>query len=166
MGLGIPPLNIKITLESNPLKSRLVVRRLAVDLHCGRSSPFAFRSLPRCRHLHCVASPLAPKYRDVCKTHVFSYSILQFSKDGCPPFLSPLSHFPRLLPSPSRRVVRRISFAKLRRRLDCQPTPPCAPLLALAAQTGSHPSPPSALPERPVPEIMLYNHIISYNIIY
>ena len=30
MGLGIPPLNIKILLESNPLKSRILVRRLAV----------------------------------------------------------------------------------------------------------------------------------------
>ena len=30
MGLGIPPLNIKIMLESNPLKSTILVRRLAV----------------------------------------------------------------------------------------------------------------------------------------
>ena len=30
MGLGIPPLIIKIMLESNPLKSRFIVQRLAV----------------------------------------------------------------------------------------------------------------------------------------
>ena len=30
MGLGIPPLKIKILLASNPLKSRILVRRLAV----------------------------------------------------------------------------------------------------------------------------------------
>ena len=30
MGLGILPLEIKILLESNPLKSRILVRRLAV----------------------------------------------------------------------------------------------------------------------------------------
>ena len=30
MGLVIPPLSIKILLESNPLKSRILVRRLAV----------------------------------------------------------------------------------------------------------------------------------------
>ena len=30
MGLGIPPLKFKIMLESNPLTSRIVVRRLAV----------------------------------------------------------------------------------------------------------------------------------------
>ena len=30
MGLGIPPLKIKIKLESNPLKSKMLVRRLAV----------------------------------------------------------------------------------------------------------------------------------------
>ena len=37
MGLGIPPLEIQITLESNPLKSRILVRRLAV-LSLVRSS--------------------------------------------------------------------------------------------------------------------------------
>ena len=31
MGLGIPPLKIKILLESNPLKSSVLVRRLAVS---------------------------------------------------------------------------------------------------------------------------------------
>ena len=30
MGLGIPPLRIKMMLESNPLKSTMLVRRLAV----------------------------------------------------------------------------------------------------------------------------------------
>ena len=30
MGLGIPPLRIKIMLESNPLKSRILVGRLTV----------------------------------------------------------------------------------------------------------------------------------------
>ena len=30
MGLGIPPLTFKILLESNPLKARVLVRRLAV----------------------------------------------------------------------------------------------------------------------------------------
>ena len=30
MGLGIPPLEIKKMFESNPLKSRILVRRLAV----------------------------------------------------------------------------------------------------------------------------------------
>ena len=33
MGLGIPPLKIEIMLESNPLKSRILVWRLAVP-HC------------------------------------------------------------------------------------------------------------------------------------
>ena len=32
MGLGIPPIKLKILIESNPLKSRIVVRRLAVGL--------------------------------------------------------------------------------------------------------------------------------------
>ena len=32
MGLGIPPLESKIPLESNPLKSRIAVRRLAVSV--------------------------------------------------------------------------------------------------------------------------------------
>ena len=38
LGLGIPSLNIKILLESNPLKSRILVRRLAVrrSLPTGR----------------------------------------------------------------------------------------------------------------------------------
>ena len=36
MGLGIPPLRIKIMLESNPLKSIMLVRRLAVVL--GKSA--------------------------------------------------------------------------------------------------------------------------------
>ena len=31
MGLGIPPLRIKIMLESNPLKSRILVRGLAIS---------------------------------------------------------------------------------------------------------------------------------------
>ena len=31
MGLGIPPLEIKTMLEANPLKSRILVRRLAVS---------------------------------------------------------------------------------------------------------------------------------------
>ena len=30
MGLGIPPLRLKILLQSNPLKPRILVRRLAV----------------------------------------------------------------------------------------------------------------------------------------
>ena len=33
MGLGVPPLRIKIRLNSNPLESRILVRRLAVG-HC------------------------------------------------------------------------------------------------------------------------------------
>ena len=32
MGLGIPPLRIKIMIESNPLKSIILVRRLAVRI--------------------------------------------------------------------------------------------------------------------------------------
>ena len=32
MGLGIPPFTLKILIESNPLKSRFLVRRLAVAL--------------------------------------------------------------------------------------------------------------------------------------
>ena len=38
MGLGIPTLRIKIMLESNPLKSRILVQRLAVEL-VGRRAP-------------------------------------------------------------------------------------------------------------------------------
>ena len=34
MGLGIPPLKINILLESSPLKSRILVRRLAVRWGC------------------------------------------------------------------------------------------------------------------------------------
>ena len=44
MGLGIPPHRIKILLESNPLKSRILVRRLGVlrNWHggCGGEDPF------------------------------------------------------------------------------------------------------------------------------
>ena len=36
MGLGIPPFMIKILLESNPLKSRILVRRLAVPYSLAR----------------------------------------------------------------------------------------------------------------------------------
>ena len=39
MGLGIPPLDIKILLESNPLKSRILVRRLAASALPSRGSP-------------------------------------------------------------------------------------------------------------------------------
>ena len=35
MGLGIPPLRIKFLLESKPLKSRILVRRLAVPPTAG-----------------------------------------------------------------------------------------------------------------------------------
>ena len=38
MRLGIPPLKIKILLESNPLKSRIVVRRLAVEGYEAKKS--------------------------------------------------------------------------------------------------------------------------------
>ena len=31
MGLGIPPLKLKMMLESNPMKSRILVRGLAVS---------------------------------------------------------------------------------------------------------------------------------------
>ena len=31
VGLGIPPLQLKILFESNPLKSRILVRRLAIE---------------------------------------------------------------------------------------------------------------------------------------
>ena len=45
MGMRIPLLKLKITLESNPLKSRILVRRLAVDFGSlivrGRPSPRA-----------------------------------------------------------------------------------------------------------------------------
>ena len=34
MDLGIPPFKIKIMLESNPLKSRILVRKLAVQQRC------------------------------------------------------------------------------------------------------------------------------------
>ena len=39
MGLKIPPLTVKILLESNPLKSIILVRRLAVDNWTKRRSP-------------------------------------------------------------------------------------------------------------------------------
>ena len=47
MGLGIPPREIKILLESNPLQSRILIRRLAVQYDtmtfgaCARASPTA-----------------------------------------------------------------------------------------------------------------------------
>ena len=37
MGLGIPPVKIKILLESSPLKSRILERRLAVSTARGRT---------------------------------------------------------------------------------------------------------------------------------
>ena len=47
MGLGIPPLKIKLLLESNPPKSRILVRRLAVRYrgapHRGRGGSHASR---------------------------------------------------------------------------------------------------------------------------
>ena len=35
MDMSIPPLRIKILLESDPLKSRVLVRRLAIEGHFG-----------------------------------------------------------------------------------------------------------------------------------
>ena len=52
MGLGIPPLEIKIMLESNPLRSRIVVGRLAVHdaARCEDSSAAGLRTSDwRCR---------------------------------------------------------------------------------------------------------------------
>ena len=40
MGLGISPLRMNIMLESNPLTSRTVVRRLAARLYRGHCSKF------------------------------------------------------------------------------------------------------------------------------
>ena len=50
MGLGVPPLKLKILLESNPLKSRILVRRLAVWHH----TPLAnlSRRLPQYLDVH------------------------------------------------------------------------------------------------------------------
>ena len=39
MGLGIPPLRIKITLESNPLKSTMLVGGLAAPRSQGAAQP-------------------------------------------------------------------------------------------------------------------------------
>ena len=40
--MRVPPLEIKIQLESNPLKSRILVRRLAVcDIHAARGAQIA-----------------------------------------------------------------------------------------------------------------------------
>ena len=47
MGLGIPPLKIKIMLESNPLKSIMLVRRLAVrDAATCPASPVHPQAVP------------------------------------------------------------------------------------------------------------------------
>ena len=53
MGLGIPPLNNNIMLESNPLKSTMLVRRLAV----GRCGLGALRLLVRARELADLVEP-------------------------------------------------------------------------------------------------------------
>ena len=41
MGLGIPPLRIKILLGSSPLKSRILVRRLAVPVSVKKAIPLS-----------------------------------------------------------------------------------------------------------------------------
>ena len=62
MDLRIPPLNIKIVLESNPLKSRILVRRLAVPWN--RRAPMGRSNWPNPhRHAHCAYTPIA-------RTHV------------------------------------------------------------------------------------------------
>ena len=47
MGLGIPPLEIKIMLESNPLKSRILVRRMAVLQFTGHT---LYGRMPKAGH--------------------------------------------------------------------------------------------------------------------
>ena len=55
MGLGIPPLDIKMMLESNPLKSRILVRRLAVMVERISITP---RHTLGPRHVRWNATPL------------------------------------------------------------------------------------------------------------
>ena len=58
MGLGIPPLNIKIMLGSNPLKSRILVGRLAIHGAAGlgilpSGSWISAGTRPACQDLMC-----------------------------------------------------------------------------------------------------------------
>ena len=64
MGLGIPPLKRKITLESNPLESRIFVRRLAV-CELRHSCP-CLCPKPVCRT--CLNSKWVQ--HEVCRTHI------------------------------------------------------------------------------------------------
>ena len=52
MGLGIPPLSIKIMFESNPLKPTIVVGRLGVLINCSDCWNPLFRD-PLTRHMPC-----------------------------------------------------------------------------------------------------------------
>ena len=49
MDLGIPPLTIQMLLESNPLKSRILVRRLAVSARNARETHNLFATLTSTR---------------------------------------------------------------------------------------------------------------------
>ena len=77
--MRIPPLSIKIMLQSNPLKSAMLVRRLAVQRGRPSAGPFprnaVFRSAPprfthRCTlRLSCV---LLPKFKGVPHVHLYA----------------------------------------------------------------------------------------------
>ena len=68
MDMGSPPLEIKILLESNPQKSRILVRRLAVVLCTGSAESLSAAMagggwLSRCRRASCRAADAAARTR-------------------------------------------------------------------------------------------------------
>ena len=80
MGLGIPPLKIQILLESNSLKSRILVRRLAVHYEYvagAKMTPVLFvwsYVIPFLNHgvlLLLFATQMCPaEFADICWSHV------------------------------------------------------------------------------------------------
>ena len=81
-GLEIPPLRIKIVLESNPLKSTMLVARLAVPtfdimLDYVQDCLHSRHTATRCRALQCAARRLGVSGRGPTTTGVSDYKLKQ-----------------------------------------------------------------------------------------
>ena len=117
MDMRIPPLKIKIMLESNPLKSRIVVRRLAV------LAPSAHGTERRVDHLARAAGVSALD----CAAR--SYASGVFRRQGVGPFCrqlrcaAPLSFRPRIAEGSRRKK----GSAGLAEDLDLRRAPPVRP---------------------------------------
>ena len=74
MDMGIPPLELKIPLESNPLKSRISARRLAVPVLQPKNS---FAGVPKNEKRECGKAELCV----VCGFPVFSREITKISTE-------------------------------------------------------------------------------------